>query len=313
MKKIFLLIPIFFFPLFALADNTVLAQKLAGRILLQVESKGEAWFINPFDLKKYSLGTPSAAFDLIRNSGIGISDNNLNKITPGFINYGKDADQDGITDSLEKILKTDPLKKDSDQDGFTDKTELENNYNPNGRGKINIDKKLSKELAGKFYLQIEAHGEAWYINPADLKKYYLGSPSDTLQVIKQLGLGVKNSDLEKIITYNINPNQTSTDEKILLPQEVMNKAAEAIRKNNAEEATAYFTPENKEVVKYTLNFLDSEGRLTLGNILSGSLKKSETENEVIFKNEVYFAFGGYKIPVKFILKKTDGRWLISNL
>jgi len=35
------------------AGQVNLAQKLSGRILLQVESKGEAWYINPSNLKKY--------------------------------------------------------------------------------------------------------------------------------------------------------------------------------------------------------------------------------------------------------------------
>jgi hypothetical protein len=51
-----------------------LAQRLSGKILLQVESVGEAWYINPLDLKRYYLGRPSDAFELMRSLGLGVSE-----------------------------------------------------------------------------------------------------------------------------------------------------------------------------------------------------------------------------------------------
>ncbi|MBI5134657.1 hypothetical protein HZA86_00250 [Candidatus Uhrbacteria bacterium] len=50
-----------------------LAQKLSGRILLQVEVKGEAWYVNPVDLKRYYLGRPTDAFALMRTLGLGVT------------------------------------------------------------------------------------------------------------------------------------------------------------------------------------------------------------------------------------------------
>ncbi len=55
---------------------------------------------------------------------------------------------------------------------------------------------LSKNLLGKIFLQVESHGEAWYINPLDLKRYYLGRPSDALTLMRELGLGVSNADFD---------------------------------------------------------------------------------------------------------------------
>ena len=49
------------------------AKKLSGKILLQTESKGEAWYVYPGDNKRYYLGRPTDAFKLMRELGLGIS------------------------------------------------------------------------------------------------------------------------------------------------------------------------------------------------------------------------------------------------
>jgi len=56
-------------------------QRLSGRILLQVELNGEAWYVYPNDLKRYYLGRPDDAFSIMRELGLGITDNDLNQIT----------------------------------------------------------------------------------------------------------------------------------------------------------------------------------------------------------------------------------------
>jgi len=71
MKKIFfkaLIAAIFF-----LLPLTSQAASLSGRILLQVQSRGEAWYINPLDNKRYYLGSPADAYDLMRKMGLGIT------------------------------------------------------------------------------------------------------------------------------------------------------------------------------------------------------------------------------------------------
>lgn len=45
-------------------------------------------------------------------------------------------------------------------------------------------------------LQVQQHGEAWYINPADQKRYYLGKPTDAFQVMRELGIGISNNDFD---------------------------------------------------------------------------------------------------------------------
>jgi uncharacterized protein YkwD len=54
---------------------------------------------------------------------------------------------------------------------------------------------LNYDLQGKILLQVEANGEAWYVYPKDLKRYYLGRPADAFQIMRTLGLGVKHDEL----------------------------------------------------------------------------------------------------------------------
>lgn len=56
------------------------ATKLKGRILLQVESKGEAWYINPENSKRYYMANGSEAYNIMRTLGVGITNKNLEKI-----------------------------------------------------------------------------------------------------------------------------------------------------------------------------------------------------------------------------------------
>jgi len=57
---------------------------------------------------------------------------------------------------------------------------------------------LASRLAGKILLQVEENGEAWYINPANQQRYFLGRPNDAFELMRKLGLGIANKDLEQI-------------------------------------------------------------------------------------------------------------------
>lgn len=59
---------------------------------------------------------------------------------------------------------------------------------------------LSERLSGRILLQVEAHGEAWYVNPVDQKRYFLGRADDAYRLMRELGLGISESD------YNANKN-----------------------------------------------------------------------------------------------------------
>lgn len=172
---------------------------VSGRILLQVESEGEGWYVNPEDKKRYYLGRPDDAFSIMRTLGQGISNRNLRKIPVAVSGVsGNDSDGDGLPDVLETTLGTDPNKKDTDEDGFIDKEELESNYNPRGEGKLPIDRDFVNNNQGRIFLQVENNGEAWYINPKNHKRYFLGKPRDAFNIMRNLGLGIKNEHLQEI-------------------------------------------------------------------------------------------------------------------
>lgn len=63
--------------------NVSLGKRLAGYILLQVEDKGQAWYANPADGKRYYLGNGDLAFQIMRYLSLGISNQNLNTINVG--------------------------------------------------------------------------------------------------------------------------------------------------------------------------------------------------------------------------------------
>jgi hypothetical protein len=67
---------------------------------------------------------------------------------------------------------------------------------------VSASSNLADRLAGRILLQVEASGEAYYINPSTKLRHYLGRPSDAFNLMRSLGLGVSNSDLNKIQTAN---------------------------------------------------------------------------------------------------------------
>ncbi|KKR91768.1 MAG: hypothetical protein UU95_C0003G0024 [Parcubacteria group bacterium GW2011_GWC2_42_12] len=181
-----------------------LSSKLKGKILLQVESKGEAWYVSPTDGKRYSMGRPNDAFNLMRQLGVGISNDNLKKIKIANENLiGQDSDNDGLSDMAEDSIGTDKNNKDSDGDGYNDKDEIMGDYNPSGSGKLILDNNFAKSQSGKILLQVEKHGEAWYINPGNHQRYFLGRPGDAFNLMRKLGLGITNNDLDKITQAEI--------------------------------------------------------------------------------------------------------------
>jgi len=121
-------------------DNN-LSKRVNGKILLQVEKNGEGWYVYPDDKKKYYLGRPADAFNIMRNLGLGIKHSEL----ASYLNA-----------------------------------------------------KFPSRLSGKIMLDVEQNGEAYYINPNDLKGYYLNRPSDAFRIMRALGLGITNNDIRKI-------------------------------------------------------------------------------------------------------------------
>lgn len=135
--------------LFPPFTNAGLGQDLSGQILLDVERNGEAWYVYPNNNKRYYLGRPNDAFQIMRELGLGISEVDFQRIA-----------QAGTP--------------------------------------VEGDLYLARQLAGKIIIQVEKNGEAWYIYPKDLKKYYLGRPKDAFQIMRELGLGITRENLAMI-------------------------------------------------------------------------------------------------------------------
>jgi hypothetical protein len=316
-KKIalFLLLFIVIFPCRLFADDN-LAERLSGKILLQVESHGEAWYINPGNLKRYSLGRPNDAFSVMRDLGIGITNNDLEKFPIGLnakIYNNADTDGDGLSDELEKIIKSDPQKTDTDGDGYDDNKEIINGYNPVGLNKLPTDNLFAKKNAGKIFLQVESMGQAWYINQTDNSRYFLGRPADAYRIMRAFGLGITTADLLKIEGF-IKTEPPIIDNNPVEAENVIKNAADAIRANDAEKTSSFFIPEMKKSIEINFENMSKESLFILGNILSGSTLASQIDNELIYKNDVYFSLGGYNVPLEFHVKKqADGKWLMTNL
>ncbi|MGB0756862.1 MAG: hypothetical protein ACPGO5_00220 [Patescibacteria group bacterium] len=66
-----------------LNTNSSIVDRLRGRIVLQVEDRGQAWYINPEDGKRYYMKDGQAAFDILRYLSLGIANVDLRKIGTG--------------------------------------------------------------------------------------------------------------------------------------------------------------------------------------------------------------------------------------
>ena len=177
-----------------------LSQKLKGYILLQVEERGEAWYVDGNTDKRYYMKDGATAYEMLRKFGLGITTEDLSKIPVGidkrFETY--DYDGDGVFDKMEEALGTDMYSSDSDSDGYSDSTELLNNFNPKGPGVLTIDESLTDRLRGKILLQVDSLGEAWYVNPQDNRRYYMPDGEAAYEIMRFLSLGITNENLELI-------------------------------------------------------------------------------------------------------------------
>lgn len=80
-KYICLFLAIFFaFSISKTAQAQTLGERLVGRILIDVERNGEAWYVYPKNNKRYYLGRPHNAFSIMRELGLGILERDFAKI-----------------------------------------------------------------------------------------------------------------------------------------------------------------------------------------------------------------------------------------
>jgi hypothetical protein len=167
--------------------------------LLQVEGRGEAWYIDPVTGLRYYLAGAAEAYALMRTKAIGMTNADLAKIPVSVDGVtGLDSDDDGLPDRLEIALGSDMRLADTDEDAYSDYQEFALGFNPRGPGRLAFSQSFANKYKGRILLQVEGRGEAWYVNPVNGQRYYLGAPEDAYQLMRRLGLGAKDSDLEKI-------------------------------------------------------------------------------------------------------------------
>ena len=180
------------------------AERVRGRILLQVQSWGEAWYVNPTNSQRIYLRDGDVAYSLMRGLGLGITNANLGKIPVGIESRfaDLDTDGDGLSDTLEGALGTNPNLSDTDRDGYNDGSEVKGGYDPLTSGKLSYDSSLVGKMKGKILLQVESRGEAWYVSPVDGKRYYMKDGEAAYQIMRFLSLGITNADLNLISLDN---------------------------------------------------------------------------------------------------------------
>ncbi|MFA6099980.1 MAG: hypothetical protein WC750_03840 [Patescibacteria group bacterium] len=147
------------FPMAAGAStyDSALAKSMQGRILLQVESHGEAWYVRSKDLKRYYMKDGAAAYSIMRFFSLGIADVDLAKIPQ-------------VSNTAEMKAATSACASNS----------------------------LGNRFRGEILLQVQQHGEAWYVDPVKCRAIYMKDGAVAYEVMRFLGFGAFTRDLEKI-------------------------------------------------------------------------------------------------------------------
>ncbi|MDF1497195.1 MAG: serine protease [Patescibacteria group bacterium] len=127
-----------------------LVDRLIGRILLQVEDHGEAWYLDPTTKNRFYMKDGPTAYEMLRAFGLGITNADLENLKNG-------------------------------------------------------DTNLVNRLKGRIVLQVEAHGEAYYINPADGMVIYMKDGAEAYRLMRYHSLGIKNTDLAHIPIKKFTP------------------------------------------------------------------------------------------------------------
>ena len=254
----------------------------SGKIFLQVEANGEAWYVNPTDGNRYYMGRPNDAFSLMRTLGLGISEENIAQIPIGYVTLsGTDSDGDGLTNDFETAIGTSLFNPDSDNDDFSDKTEILSWHDPKGNKTLKTNTGLINNLKGRILIQTEKNGEAWYLNPSDSKRYYLGRPADAFQVMRELGIGITNANLNALpSSYLKETYKTSGHYDLKYPSGwyITYNDEKDVYKGTTIKHQAQFHPMTSGgVLKVVV--LDSEKDFTLNTITNKQISKAELIKE----------------------------------
>jgi len=199
-------------------SNSNLIDRVSGHILLQVEENGEAWYVYPKNNNRYYLRDGWSAYRIMKELGLGITNDDLYKITIGImpVEYETDSDDDGLSDKLEESIGTDVNNSDTDSDGYIDSVEIKNGSDPLGIGIKKIDYSLVDRLRGMILLQVESRGEAWYLNPTDGKRYYMYNGISAYKIMRGLSVGITNRYLERIHQFDNDKRLNDVDSILMI-------------------------------------------------------------------------------------------------
>jgi predicted GH43/DUF377 family glycosyl hydrolase len=77
-------------------------KRMAGRILLQVEDHGKAWYVYPKNLKRYYLGGPRDALRIFQTLGLGVKQEVFEELPISFADYQR---QRAVSEDLDLQLR----------------------------------------------------------------------------------------------------------------------------------------------------------------------------------------------------------------
>lgn len=159
-----------------------------------IEAQGNA--VQALEQCTISLTASDAnIYNLILTLGTGISKNDLARIpvADANISNGVDTDSDGLSDEVERALGTDREKADTDGDNYDDRSEILNGFDPLVPSRnLPIDTEYSNRQKGRILIAVEGNKEAWYVNPGDGKRYFLGHPGDAYKAMRSVEFWTRN-------------------------------------------------------------------------------------------------------------------------
>lgn len=110
-----------------------------------------------------------------------------------------DPDHDQLSNFDELGHATNPGDPDTDFDSYFDGVEVAAGHDPLVVPLTRRpDRTLMRRLAGRILLQAERQGQAWWVHPATLERYYLRDGRVAYQIMRFLSLGITNADLARI-------------------------------------------------------------------------------------------------------------------
>ncbi|MFH0854450.1 MAG: hypothetical protein V1891_03080 [bacterium] len=149
----------FYEEIFRDASSSKLNNKYKGYVMIRAENKGQLYYISPVSKKAYHIVIPNHTRQLILGAGVGITNENIAKIQVGS--------------ACPATI-------------------------PNCDFPSKYDQNFANKYKGYIFLQTEEKGEAWYVNPKDGKRYYLGAPENGYNILASTAIGISEKDFAEL-------------------------------------------------------------------------------------------------------------------